>query len=936
MARISDGDLDRLKRNVSIVELCRNRGIELKKHGQRDLIGKCPFHKDKNPSFVVTPEKNLFHCMGCDAAGSVIDLIMKLDCLTFREAVDKLLASTPLIRQGPEKTEAPKQADSRKVPPERANQLFERVTVIYEKNFSEAAESKKYLESRGITDAGLFTRHRIGYSNGELCKLLPKDGQLKEELRALGIFLDSRSGEAETERFAGCVVIPVYDIDGNLTTLYGRNAGPGPKRHLFLPDRSTGMWNAVAVKTYSHIILVESVIDALSVMMAGSLNVIAIQGTNGLNDADIKLLKTYGVQKLTLLLDGDEAGGKAVARLRPRLEAQGFAVVVKALPAEDDPNSYLQKHGPEALARFLASDAWTPSEMKYESIAGAAETDASSLRAKTSSSQPAPGSSLPSCPSPSLRSLGEAGNLGGESPCVLTCGMRRYEIRGLEKSLRKLKATIRVEHCGKLHVDTLDFYSAKSRRILSMDLCRTFDEMPETIDADIEKIIRHCECLPEATTNPAAERCGTKTPEMSATEREEAETFGKSPDLFEKILADFETCGLVGEEDNKLLGYIAMTSRKRDVPLSVLILSSSGAGKTALQDAVCSFCPPEDLVKLTSLSGKALFYKERLSLKHKVLALEEGDGAEEASYAIRNLISAKELTSESTIKDLATGRLTTMENKVEGPSAVFLTTTNPEVDPETKSRFFVTSVDESREQTRKILIFQRQLHNTDELLKSPEIEAILTKHRNLQRLLKPLAVKNPYAAQLTYGDDRLQGRRDQPKYLNLIKAIAFLRQLSKEVFFENKNGTAVPFIKVDLEDLRLANRLAHEILGHSLDELSRPGRDLLDLLEKMVSERTAAIQKEESQTAAGSPIRPVISFSRRNIREYTGWSNARVHRYIKELLDLEYVLLDCGRNGMLCRYRLVYDGQGKEGQRFLLGLRDVNEITAESRIAGVE
>ena len=99
-----------------------------------------------------------------------------------------------------------------------------------------------------------------------------------------------------------------------------------------------------------------------------------------------------------------------------------------------------------------------------------------------------------------------------------------------------------------------------------------------------------------------------------------------------------------------------MTSRKRDTPLSVLILSSSGAGKTALQDAVLAFCPPEDLVKLTALSGKALFYKERLSLKHKVLALEEGDGAEEAMYAIRNLISAGELVSECTIKDLATGR----------------------------------------------------------------------------------------------------------------------------------------------------------------------------------------------------------------------------------------------------------------------------------------
>jgi hypothetical protein len=182
---------------------------------------------------------------------------------------------------------------------------------------------------------------------------------------------------------------------------------------------------------------------------------------------------------------------------------------------------------------------------------------------------------------------------------------------------------------------------------------------------------------------------------MSAVERQEAETFGRRPDLLEAILRDFELCGLVGEKFNKLLCYLAMVSRRMDEPLSVLILSSSGAGKTALQDTVLLFCPPEDLLKLTSLSGKALFYKERLSLKHKVLALEEGAGAEEASYAIRNLISARELVIESAIKDPLTGKITTMENRVEGRTSVFLTTTDPDTDAETKSRFFVTSVDES-------------------------------------------------------------------------------------------------------------------------------------------------------------------------------------------------------------------------------------------------
>ena len=911
MPRIPDTELERLKQYVSLTELCQARGIALHPHGSKDLIGNCPFHKDQTPSFIVSPAKNLFHCMGCDAAGSVIDFVMQADNVDFRAAVDKLLPALsrgagpalgsgtgPGMRGGA--GEAARRAPAKNppvtVPPERANELLERVVAIYEKAFVEVPDGRAYLEQRGLTDAGLFAAHRVGYANNRLKELLPKDGQLKEELRKLGILLDNG-----LERFAGCVVFPVRDVDGNLVTLYGRRIEePGARnaeprtvfRHLFLPDRSTGLWNAAAVKTYSEIILVESVMDALSIMMAGHRNVLAIQGTNGFDENDAQTLKTHGVQAVTLLLDGDEAGKKATARLKEKIAAS-FSCRVLTLPDGLDPNAFLQTHGPEKLAAFLQA----PENLR----------------------QPFDRLTVKSAPS-----VAKSSEVSASSALTVTCGLRKYRIMGLEKGPRKLKATVRVEHAGKLHVDTLDFYAAKSRRILTQDLCRLFEETPETIEADLDKLLRHCEQLDESQISEATNQKSASEP-MSASERNEAETFGKSPALFDAILADCEKRGLMGERDNALLLYVAMTSRKRDVPLSVLILSSSGSGKTALQDAVLAFCPPEDLVKLTALSGKALFYKDRLSLKHKVLALEEGDGAAEAMYAIRNLISAGELTSESTIKDMTTGRLTTMENKVEGPSSVCFTTTKPDVDPETKSRFWVTSIDESRDQTRKILSFQRQQHLSDGPITSPEIEAILRKHRNFQRLLKPLAVKNPYAAQLAYGDDRLQGRRDQPKYLNLIKAIAFLRQMQKEVRGFSVQGSAAEYIEVDAADIALANRLAHEILGHSLDELSRPGHDLLLQLDEMAKTRLKTQLKEKPDSKANADD---FSFSRRDIREATGWSNARVHRYLKELLDLEYVLLESGRNGTLCRYRLVYDGQGKDGQKFLLGLTDPAKLQA--------
>ncbi len=675
----------------------------------------------------------------------------------------------------------------------------------------------------------------------------------------------------------------MYDPDGHIVTLYGRCIDEASgKKHVFLPNRPTGLWNSNIIKTCSDIILTESIMDALSVQMAGFSNVISIQSANGLSDLEIMDLKTYGVAKLILLLDGDAPGIKASERLKEKLS--GFVVDIKTLPDSHDPNSFLIKHGPQQLAEFIQSS--------------------SPKQTQTQDQQP---SEHPQAP------ISEG--------FVIACGLRQYRIMSLDKGSNKLKTTIRLEHRGKLHVDTLDLYSARSRRNLCADICRIFEELPETIEADITRIMRECENLQDDPSKAALQASITST--ISDKEKKQAETFGQSKDLIDTILNDFVTCGLIGEEANKLLGYVAMTSRKRKEPISMQILSSSGSGKTALQDAVVNFCPPEDLIKLTSLSGKALFYKEQNSLKHKVLALEEGNGAEDASYAIRSLISSGVLINETTIKDLSTGRLTTMENRVEGPTAVFYTTTNPDVDPETKSRFFVTGIDESREQTRKILAFQREKHHQDDITESIKTEAVIKKHIHFQRLLKPLGVQNPYSSRLTYADDRLQGRRDQPKYLNLIKSVAFLRQMQKEIKYSQKNGKSVPFIEADLEDIRIANKLAQEILGRSLDEVSRPGRDLLMLLDEMVEKLW---QKLTGKEASNKLKRTGINFTRRDIREHTGWSNYRVHTHLKELVHLEYILVESGKNGSPFCYRLAYEGQGKDGSKFILGLTNPEEL----------
>lgn len=870
-----------VKRSVSLAGHIRSRGIELRRHGSRDLAGLCPFHSDKTPSLIVSESKGVFHCLGCGAKGSVIDFAMRLDNIGFKEALSALGggaglsgAAEPPSASSSAPLSAPLSAGE--LSPGRAAELLEKAVVFHEKAFAASAEGRAYLESRGLTDAGLLARRRVGFGDGSLSGALPSSGAVLEDLRALGVIL-----EGGRERFHGCVVFPVLDADGGIATLCGRSVEG--RRHVLLPGRPSGLFNMSSAKSSSEVILVESVIDALSLEMAGVRNAVAIQGVNGFSECDAKALKSLGVKRIVLMLDGDDPGRRAAGGLSKWLSGE-FAVATIQLPEGHDPNSLLVERGAPALAALVSSSLAVPP-------------------------RPAPSSS-PSSPSVQR---------GGRIAAVY--GLRRYEVLGLERSSRSLKATVRVEKGGKLHVDTLDLNSARHRRQLCQDLCLAFEEAPETVESDLGKLLRLCE--ESAAAIGSADGAGAVAepvaPPMSEAERLEAEAFGKSPDLVGRIMSDFERCGLVGEEPNKLLCYLAMTSRKMDGPLSVLILSSSGAGKTALQDAALGFCPPEDLVKLTSLSGRALFYKDRLSLKHKILAIEECAGAGEASYAIRNLISADGLTSEVATRDPATGRLTTVSNTVEGPTAVFCTTTDPEVDPETRSRFLVTGIDESRAQTRRILEFQRRRRGADGLVEDAGAESVRALHRNFQRLLRPLRVVNPLAAGFFYEDDRLQGRRSQPQYLDLVNAVAFLRQMGKEVKTRPSNDKAVEYIEVDAEDVALANKVALEVLGRSLDELSIPARNLLDLVGRMVEGRLGPLR------AAAAPAAPArksdIPFTRRDLREFTGWTQTRLRTHLKELLDFEYVVLDGGGNGRtLQTYRLVHDGQGKDGGRFVPGL----------------
>ncbi|HCE42367.1 MAG TPA: hypothetical protein DET40_02320 [Lentisphaeria bacterium] len=479
----------------------------------------------------------------------------------------------------------------------------------------------------------------------------------------------------------------------------------------------------------------------------------------------------------------------------------------------------------------------------------------------------------------------------------LVKGPRTYRLMSVEKSSGKLKATVKFEKAGRFHLDTMNLYSAKERKTFAQEVCRIFSELPEVIEAEVNSLIAIAEAYKDSPAPSAS-------PVMTDAERQESIAFGKSENMIERILSDYEKCGYVGdkENNNKLLSYLAATSRKmaEKSVLSVIILSSSGAGKSALQDTTLEFMPAEDVVKLTNLSGKALFYKERTSLRNKILALEESSATnEEANYAIRSLISSGRLSSEVTVRDSATGKMTTQLNVIDaGSTCVFLTTTDPELDQETASRFFCVGIDESPAQTTAIIEHQMRKHSMEGLQDNLEHGRAVALHRNFQRLLKPLKVVNRY--RMKFSDTRLQARRLYPQILNLINAVAFLRQMGKEI--KVHNGTE--YIETDNADIETALNLARDILGKSVSGLSMPSQDLLRLLDGYVEEKRRTIGEATMSKGA-------VSFTRKEVRNKIGWTNTRLHLYMRELTEHEFVILESGRRNTLQHYRLLYDSHGR-------------------------
>lgn len=641
------------------------------------MLGRCPFHEDDTASLVVTPGKNLWHCFGCGIGGGPIDWIIKSRGVSFRHAVELLREGIPSLAAdvaGPVKRSTVRALPAPVAFDADDQALLDQVVGYYHERLKESSEALAYLEARGITGAvrdEAIATFRLGLADRTLGLRLPQKNRkagadIRAQLTRIGLYRESGH-----EHFNGSLIVPVLDAAGHVVEVYGRklldNLRAGTPKHLYLPANETrgrGVLNVQALQAGREIILCEALIDALTFWCAGYRNVTSAYDIEGFTDEMLDALKRHGIERVLIAFDRDELGERGAAKVAEQLMAIGIECFRIQFPKGMDANAYALKVTPAAksLGLLIRKAVWLSkgaAPVRPEAVAVVIDAPETSVPPQSAADTPAPPAlaakedipaPLPASPMPPAVPAPPVVVTDNEVTLTLGEGpeARRYRVRGLAKNLAVdvLKVNLMVAQGEAFHVDMLDLYAAKARAAYVAQAAQDTGINDAILKADLGRVLLALEGFQDESIQKALQP--EPQPGMNDEERAAALALLKSPDLASRILSDFTSCGLVGEETNKLVGYLTAVSRKLDRPLGVVIQSSSAAGKSSLMDAVLAFVPEEEKVKYSAMTGQSLFYMGETNLKHKALAIVEEEGASGASYALKLLQSEGELTIAST------------------------------------------------------------------------------------------------------------------------------------------------------------------------------------------------------------------------------------------------------------------------------------------------
>lgn len=808
-------EITELKSKLDIYQVAERLSISINKYHK----ALCPFHDDKRASLQFSKEKQIATCFSGNCSAGTMDVISltekKLQ-LSTHEAIKWLQDEFNLLDQKPAEIKSSHA-------PHGTN--YSKLFRVFEGNLKKSSKAKAYLEERGLNE-GL----EIGY-NG-----------------------------TAWEKMKHCVIFPLKDLSGQIVSFYGRSINGG---HYYNTNRK-GLYPNYPKAEIETLILTESVIDCATLQQFTDYLVLALYGTNGLTTEHQEAIKElHQLKEIILFLDGDKAGQEAVKRngailKELRLPTGSGQAPIKLTyidtPEGEDINSLATNHQGQEQELF----AHLIKNRKSLSFSVEDENQISNIGVTTA-------------------------QLNTDNPELLfyhpdSCrGRLNFTVLGGIKitGLDRLRVTLKVEHQERNHLlplrHNLDLYNNGQVEQLSQKISEQMEVTTQESVTAIAQMINELEEYREKRLEAMKPKKEAK-PVLSSVEKTQALEALKSTDLMKKTMTLITASGIVGEERNAFIAYLTYTSRKRESPLHLMCLGASGTGKTYLQEKVGELMPEEDKLEITTLSDNAFYYFGRDELKHKLILIEDLDGIEGALYPLRELQSKKKIGKTVTLKDNK-GNLKTVSLVVEGSVCVSGCTTREKIYEDNANRCILVYIDTSGEQDKKIMAYQQAV-SARQINKEVE-ERAKEQLKNMQRLLKPVQIRNPYASQIQLPESVFKPRRTMILLLSFIETITYYHQHQRE----KKDG----YIETTPEDIEWGFRLLKEALFSKSDELSGACRSFFEALKGHLEKEVNDPEKRHK-----------VSFYTKGIRKAMRINPSNLKRYMIELTRYGFVKISGG------------------------------------------
>lgn len=420
--------------------------------------------------------------------------------------------------------------------------------------------------------------------------------------------------------------------------------------------------------------------------------------------------------------------------------------------------------------------------------------------------------------------------------------------------------------------------------------CKTVAEKlglrKDLIEKDLEQLTNLLEFYKEKQIHQKQRRKESKVEVPAATATKCIE-FLKSKELIQKLNHLIEKAGITGEQTNRILLFVIASSYKMPDTLHALIQGSSGSGKTRLLKIISDLMPAEDVKKYTRVTDNSFYNQDEYFFVNKLICFEDLDGLkEDAQLAVRELQSNEILRTSTSLKD-KNGSITGGERIVRGPIASLACTTNGETYEDNISRSFLIAVDESKEQTIKIINYQNNV--SAGIINKEEQRKIKDFVQNCIRLLQPYEVVNLYANKIRLPEEAHKIRRLNELYQSFVKQITLLNQYNRK---RDQQGRLI----TQKEDLQTACDILFESIVLKVDELDGSLRQFFERLKTHLLQKGGKENNSQSDT----------DFTQREIRQALNISKAQCSRNIGRLKAMEYITSTYSNNQRKVNYKIDY------------------------------